>query len=100
VHSNNDLMDPNWRPSESDAFEMAWAKFYSEFNGVPNIVHVKNWAHKFHREALATARREGAQEMRERAANVLDRCESAHGNDNGHAHASIVRALPLEKEEL
>jgi len=43
--SNNDLMDPNWKPSEGDEFECAYAEWYSSQTGCPNSVQVRSWAH-------------------------------------------------------
>lgn len=59
MQSNNDLMDPNWKPGPLDEFEQEWCQFYNTFPDTPNIVHVRNWAHelwKRQRWQLETAR--------------------------------------------
>lgn len=47
MNSNNDLMDPNWKPIEPDTFEKAYNIWYAKFNGCPNHVQVKNFAHDY-----------------------------------------------------
>lgn len=47
MNSNNDLMDPNWKPSPPDAFEIAYNEWYRKFNGVPNAVQVRLFCHEY-----------------------------------------------------
>lgn len=51
MNSNNDLMPPDWKPTEPDEFGAFMNKKKIEYNrtheGVFNTVHVTNWAHEF-----------------------------------------------------
>lgn len=43
--SNNDGMDPNWRPSnDATDFEIAFARWYGEFSGTPLLMDAAKWA--------------------------------------------------------
>lgn len=47
MNSNNDLMDPNWKPSPPDDFEIVYNEWYRKFNGVPNAVQVRLFCHEY-----------------------------------------------------
>lgn len=48
--SNNDLMDPSWKPGETPKYERDYNKWYANFNGCPNTVHVKDYFFNYLRE--------------------------------------------------